>query len=153
MSHFFHEILIFFPYSNSISKAKYMLIEFLVIVISNKEFHQMAITVQNTINKNWKKKIQKLFPKKKRIPTFFFFFFFLQKGLKQNHKIAGITNCEITKCGDPLYSFLNLETVENSNSYRNFQYFYLLNWFFAVETIQGNPRYIVFNAICRSWHS
>ena len=23
--------------------------------------------------------------------------------LKQNHEIAGITNCEITKCGDPLY--------------------------------------------------
>ena len=24
-------------------------------------------------------------------------------GLKQNHKIVGITNCEITKCGDPQY--------------------------------------------------
>ena len=24
-------------------------------------------------------------------------------GLKQNHEIAGITNCEITKCGNPLY--------------------------------------------------
>ena len=26
--------------------------------------------------------------------------------LKENHKIAGITNCEITKCGDPLYTFV-----------------------------------------------
>ena len=23
--------------------------------------------------------------------------------MKKNHEIAGITNCEITKCGDPLY--------------------------------------------------
>ena len=30
-------------------------------------------------------------------------------GLKQNHKIAGITNCEITKCGDPLYCGKNLK--------------------------------------------
>ena len=29
-------------------------------------------------------------------------------GLKQNHEIAGITDCEITKCKDPLYLyFLN----------------------------------------------
>ena len=35
------------------------------------------------------------------------------------------------------YSFLNLEIVENSNSCRKFQFFYLINWFFAVETIQG----------------
>ena len=28
---------------------------------------------------------------------------FTKLGLKQNHEIAGIMNCEITKCGDPLY--------------------------------------------------
>ena len=28
-------------------------------------------------------------------------------GLKQNHEIAGITNCEITKCGDPLYMLIS----------------------------------------------
>ena len=46
-----------------------MLIEFLVIVISNKEIHQMAITVykQKTIDKNFKKKI-----KKKNLNFFFF---------------------------------------------------------------------------------
>ena len=42
-----------------------------------------------------------------------FLYFFLQNheiesnsqnwGLKQNHEIAGITNCEIRKCEDPLY--------------------------------------------------
>ena len=35
------------------------------------------------------------------------------------------------------YSSLNLEIVENSNSYRKFQFFYLINWIFAAETIQG----------------
>ena len=31
----------------------------------------------------------------------FFFFKIMKFGLKQNHEIVGITNCEITKCGDP----------------------------------------------------
>ena len=35
------------------------------------------------------------------------------------------------------YSFLNLEIVANSNSCRNIYIFYLINWFFAAETIQG----------------
>ena len=49
----------------------------------------------------------------KNFRFFFYLNFFLQNhemernsrnwGLKQNHEIAGITNCEITKCGDPLY--------------------------------------------------
>ena len=35
------------------------------------------------------------------------------------------------------YSFLNLKIVVNSNSCRNISIFYLTNWIFAVETIQG----------------
>ena len=35
------------------------------------------------------------------------------------------------------YSFLNLENVENWNSWRIFQFLYLINWIFAAETIQG----------------
>ena len=43
------------------------------------------------------------------------------------------------------YSFLNLEIVANSNSCRNISIFYLINWTFAAETIQGNtvPRMII----------
>ena len=58
---------------------------------------------------NLKKKIQKKFPKKKNSEkkNFFWIFFFkiMKFGLKQNHEMAGITNCEITKCGDLLYTF------------------------------------------------
>ena len=35
------------------------------------------------------------------------------------------------------YSFLNLEIVANSNSFRDISIFYFVNWIFAVETIQG----------------
>ena len=67
----------------------------------------MAITLykQKTVNKNEKKKVQKNFLKKKiqkKIGGDFFFFKMMKFGLKKNHKIAGITNCKITKCGDPL---------------------------------------------------
>ena len=58
---------------------------------------------------------QKKIPKKSRKFSDFFFFTFLFQNheiernsrnltLKMNHEIAGITNSEITKCGDPLYS-------------------------------------------------
>ena len=40
-----------------------------------------------------------------------------------------------------LYSFLNLEIVENSNSCRNISISYLINWYFAAETIQGRKLY------------
>ena len=59
--------------------------------------------------KNQKKKIRKFFKKKKQILLFFW-----SKSRnggeitnlcqKQNHEMEGITNFEITKCGDPLYS-------------------------------------------------
>ena len=39
------------------------------------------------------------------------------------------------------YSFLNMEIVENSNSCRKFQFFYLINWNFAAETIQGRKQF------------
>ena len=35
------------------------------------------------------------------------------------------------------YSFSNLKIVANLNSCRNISIFYLINWFFAAETIQG----------------
>ena len=35
------------------------------------------------------------------------------------------------------YSFLSLWNEENSNSCRKFHFFYLINWIFAAETIQG----------------
>ena len=35
------------------------------------------------------------------------------------------------------YSFLILEIVSNSNSFINISIFYLINWIFAAETIQG----------------
>ena len=37
---------------------------------------------------------------------------------------------------ETMYSFLNLEIVANSNSCCNISIFYLINWFFAAETIQ-----------------
>ena len=57
-------------------------------------------------------KIPKIF---RKFSEFFFFLLFLFKNheiernsrnltLKMNHEIAGITNSEITKCGDPLYN-------------------------------------------------
>ena len=68
----------------------------------------MAITVykQKTMNKKLRKKIQDFFPKTNQ----FFFLkknqknsvFFLQNFEKQVQEIEGITNCEITKYGDPL---------------------------------------------------
>ena len=45
----------------------------------------------------------------------FFWIFFLQKGLKMNHEMAGITNCEITKCRDPMYYDLS-QTFLKSNT-------------------------------------
>ena len=39
------------------------------------------------------------------------------------------------------YSFLNLEIVANSISFCNISIFYLINWIFAVETIQGRKLY------------
>ena len=36
-----------------------------------------------------------------------------------------------------IVSFLNLEIVANSNSCRNISIFYLINWIFGTETIQG----------------
>ena len=38
-------------------------------------------------------------------------------------------------------SFFNLEIVENSNSCRNISIFYLINWYFTAETIQGRKLY------------
>ena len=35
------------------------------------------------------------------------------------------------------YSFLSFEIMANSNSCSNISFFYLINWFFAPETIQG----------------
>ena len=35
------------------------------------------------------------------------------------------------------YSFLHLEIVAISNSCRNISFFYLINWIFAAETIEG----------------
>ena len=37
--------------------------------------------------------------------------------------------------------FLNLEIIANSNSCRNISIFYLVNWIFAAETIQGRKLY------------
>ena len=52
--------------------------------------------------------------------------FFSLFSLKGNHEIAGITNCEITKCGDPLYQE---QTRRNNNSsWRTVKY--------LIETIQ-----------------
>ena len=58
----------------------------------------MAIIVykQKTMNKKLRKKVQKMFLKKKK---------------NEKNEIAGITNCEITKCGDPLY--LGLDEPQN----------------------------------------
>ena len=39
------------------------------------------------------------------------------------------------------YSFLNLEILANSNSCSNISIFYLINLFFAAETIQGRKLY------------
>ena len=63
----------------------------------------MAITVykQKTINKKLQEKNPKKFSEK--IKSDFFMDFFLQNHEKQNHIIAGITNFEIKKCGDPVY--------------------------------------------------
>jgi hypothetical protein len=73
----------------------------------------MANTLHNqkTIQNSWKSEIfLKNIPKKKKIWNFFLIFFFYFKimnwGLKVNHEIEGITNCEITKCGNPLYCLL-----------------------------------------------
>jgi hypothetical protein len=35
------------------------------------------------------------------------------------------------------YSFFNLEIVSNSNSFLNISIFYIINYFFNAETIQG----------------
>ena len=62
----------------------------------------MAITAckQKTKDKKLRKKNPKNFSKKKskKNPKFFFFW----NHEKQNNEIVGITNCEITKCGDHL---------------------------------------------------
>ena len=90
-----------------------MLIEFVGIVMSTKEIlifiRWQSLYINDFFsfkNKIKKKKIPKKKFQKKNPKKYFFldFFFKIMKfGLKQNHEIAGITNCEITKCGDPLY--------------------------------------------------
>ena len=73
------------------------------------------------------KKIPKKFSEKKKIPkkNFFLDFFFqihemagifTKLCLKQNHEIAGITNCEITKCGDSLYYVFCINTSSQNPS-------------------------------------
>ena len=61
----------------------------------------MAITVykqKKTIYKNLKKKYKIKFSSKSWNGEEF-----TKLRPEENHKIAGITNCEITKCQDPLY--------------------------------------------------
>ena len=56
-------------------------------------------------------KDQKIFQKKfwKKIFFWIFFFKIMNWGLKLNYEIEGIRNCEIMKCGDPL--FMNFRAI------------------------------------------
>ena len=64
-----------------------------------KKLYQLKKIVRFLI-KNRTKKLYKQNPYLKKISKVHFFSWF---SLKENHEIAGIMNCEITKCGDPLY--------------------------------------------------
>ena len=56
------------------------------------------------MNKKLRKKNPKFFSKKNKTKIYFFGFF-PSNHEKQNHELEGTMNCEITKCGDPLYNF------------------------------------------------
>ena len=90
-----------------------MLIEFLVIVISNKEIHQMANPVYKPITKNKNlKKNPKKDSKKKNLPktNFDFFDFFLQKRPETESRNSGdheLWNHEMQ--GSPVCHFVHLE--------------------------------------------
>ena len=102
-----------------------MCIEFLITVISNKKIlifirWQSLYTDKLLIRKiNNQKKFQIIKKKKSKIFFFsnFFFGFLLLNHEKQNQKIAGITNCAITKCGDPLYQPPSLQIWKPTDGY------------------------------------
>ena len=68
-----------------------------------KQDKPLSLLQEKRILNKIKKDFQKKERKKKKSNFLFSFFKIMKFGQKQNHEIAGITNCEITKCEDPLY--------------------------------------------------
>ena len=60
---------------------------------------------------------------------------------KQNHEIAGITNFEITKCGDPLYvlvyKYVLLFSLLTFKEYDSFTLYALLSLYIHLEKFQS----------------